>query len=232
MNMEKYLVTVAGGKGTRMGAGIPKQFIRLGSKPILHLTIEKFVKAVPGLKVITVLPEGNIEEWKKYCYDSNFIVPQTLVAGGITRFHSVRNALEKVPDGALVAIHDGVRPLVSATLINRLFELASEYGGAVPVLPQFDTIKVLGPEDENGLRVEDEHAVADRSILFGAQTPQTFKSELIRQAYSRPYDTAFTDDASVARSYGLKVVYTRGERSNIKITTPEDLAIAEAFMSI
>ena len=221
---------VAGGRGTRMGASCPKQFLQLDGKAILQLTIERFLSADESLKVITVLPKDYIEEWKSYCYDSSFVCPQTLVEGGITRFHSVRNALSKVPDGSIVAIHDGVRPLISRECIKSLFDLAEKYEGVIPVLPCTDTIKVLGKEDECGLRRSDASAKADRSVLFGAQTPQIFHSEIIRKAYSCAYDTSFTDDASVAEAYGIDVVYAKGERTNIKITTPEDLVSLEALV--
>jgi len=230
MEKEIYLVVVAGGKGTRMGYSQPKQFLRISGKAILQLTIEKFLRALPELKVVTVLPKDYIEGWKQYCYESNFIVPQTLVEGGITRFHSVRNALVKIPDGAVVAVHDGVRPMISEQHIRDLFNLAMDRQGVVPVLPCVDTIKVLGAEDENGLRKEEPNLRADRSVLFAAQTPQLFQSSLLKKAYACPYDTSFTDDASVAMSYGLEVSYTKGERSNIKITTPDDLRFAKALM--
>ena len=113
MGRKKYLIVMAAGSGTRMGAEKPKQFIELGGKAVLQMTIEKFLKACPGIKVVTVLPEAHMEYWKEYCIERNFSCPQTLVKGGITRFHSVQNALSKVPEGALVAVHVGVRPLIS-----------------------------------------------------------------------------------------------------------------------
>ena len=113
MERKKYVVIMAAGSGTRMGGDLPKQFMEIGAKAILRRTIEAFVKACPGITVVTVLPEVHMEYWRDYCIKSNFICPQIIVKGGITRFHSVRNALSKVPDGALVAVHDGVRPFVT-----------------------------------------------------------------------------------------------------------------------
>lgn len=220
MERKKYLVVVAGGSGTRMGASCPKQFLHLGGKAILQVTIEKFVSAVPDLKVITVLPKSHIDEWKNYCYENNFVCPQTLVAGGITRFHSVRNGLEKVPDGALVAIHDGVRPLISKDLIISLFDAADKFGAVTPSVPVTDTIKTLDAKP------------VDRSTLQAVQTPQVFYSETLKSAYNQPFDTMFTDDASVLEAAGGHVEYVKGERSNIKITTPDDLLLAEAFLSL
>lgn len=215
-----------------MGSDCPKQFLEICGKAILRVTIEKFVSADPSTKVIVVLPKDHISTWKSYCRDSNFFVGQTLVEGGMTRFHSVKNGLAKVPDGALVAIHDGVRPLLSTALINQLFELGEQYPAVIPVFPCVDTIKVLGEPDSSGIRHEKEGAKADRSELFCGQTPQIFQSEKIRAAYSLPFDMSFTDDAAVAGAYGIPLSYTKGEKFNLKITTPEDLLLAEAIMNI
>lgn len=220
MERKRYLVVMAGGSGTRMGASCPKQFLSLKGKAILQLTIEKFISAVPGIHVITVLPSGSIEWWKQYCYDHDFLCKQTLVAGGMTRFHSVRNGLSKVPEGALVAVHDAVRPLLSAKLINRLFEEADKNGSAVPVVSVVDTVKTR------------DAGFVDRSSLMAVQTPQIFRSETLKEAYNLPYDTKFTDDASVLESAGHVVNYTEGERFNLKLTTPDDLLLAEAILSL
>ena len=226
---------MAGGSGTRMGASKPKQFLELGGKAILRRTIEVFIEACPGINVITVLPDEHISYWKDYCYRSNFICPQVLVKGGITRFHSVRNALDKVPEGALVAIHDGVRPLLSTDLVCRLFEAAESSPGVIPVIPCVDTMKVLQKkvwDDGSETYAAIPGQSADRSVLFGAQTPQVFHSETIKAAYRQAYDLAFTDDASVFEKYGKSLSYQIGERLNIKITTQEDLVLAEAVLSL
>lgn len=235
MDRKRYVVIVAGGSGTRMGATKPKQFLELGGKAILRRTMEVFLEACPDINVITVLPEEHMDYWKNYCYRHNFICPQLLVKGGITRFHSVRNALEKVPDGALVAIHDGVRPLLSPELVCRLFDVAGTAPGAIPVLPCIDTMKVLHKkvwEDGSETYSAIPGCSADRSVLYGAQTPQVFQSESIKEAYRQAYDTAFTDDASVFEKYGKSLSYIIGERLNIKITTQEDLTLAEAVLSV
>lgn len=232
MPKERFLIVVAGGKGTRMQASCPKQFLRLEGKTVLQMTIERFLEAVPGIRVIVVLPKEHVETWKEICYEDNFICPQILIAGGITRYHSVKNALARLPQGALAAVHDGVRPLLSKELIRRLFELAEQKGSAVPVLPCTDTIKVLGAPDADGIRLPLDGSKADRSVLFGAQTPQIFSSEILHRAYAQPFDTSFTDDASVVESAGFTVCYAEGERNNIKLTTPEDLALARAIISL
>lgn len=230
MDRKKYLIVMAAGSGTRMGAQVPKQFLELGGKAILRRTIEVFLEACPGISVITVLPEAHIPYWRNYCLEHNFICPQVIVKGGITRFHSVRNALSKVPDGALAAVHDGVRPLVSPGLVRKMFAEAEEKGALIPVVPCVDTMKVLEKNGDELVPVAGR--TVDRSVLFGAQTPQVFHSELLKAAYSLPYDTSFTDDASVVERYGKNLSYMMGERFNIKITTQEDLVLAKAILTL
>ena len=230
MERKKYVIIMAAGSGTRMGSELPKQFIELGGKPILQMTMETFVKACPDVTVITVLPEAHMSYWRSLCLQRNFTCPQILVKGGITRFHSVRNALAKVPEGALVAVHDGVRPLVSVDLVRDMFVKAEEVPALIPVVPCVDTMKVL--EKKDGVLATVPGAHVDRSVLFGAQTPQIFHSEVLKEAYSLAYDTAFTDDASVVEQYGKNLSYVMGERFNIKITTQDDLLLARAILSL
>lgn len=226
MQRRKFVIIMAAGSGSRMGAQLPKQFLELGGKAILQRTMEVFLKACEDISVVTVLPKEHIGYWKDYCLRRNFTCPQILVAGGITRFHSVRNALERIPEGAVVAVHDGVRPLVSEGLVRELFAKAEDDAAIIPVVPCVDTMKVL--ENRDGLLKTIEGASADRSVLYGAQTPQIFHSEIIKKAYSMAYDTSFTDDASVVEKAGTRITYIPGERLNIKITTQEDLILAEA----
>lgn len=230
MERKKFVIIMAAGSGTRMGAQMPKQFLELDGKAILQKTIEVFQEACPGISVITVLPQDHISYWRQYCLDRNFICPQILVPGGITRFHSVRNALDRVPDGAVVAVHDGVRPLLSPGLVRDIFKAAETQQAVIPVIPCVDTIKVL--ESKEGRLEAVPGAKADRSVLYGAQTPQVFHSEVIKEAYSMAYDTAFTDDASVLEKYGKSLSFVMGERLNIKITTQDDLLLARAVMSL
>ena len=221
---------MAAGSGTRMGSEMPKQFIELSGKAVLQMTIEKFQKAYPDIKVVTVLPEAHLDYWRDYCLKRNFLCPQVLVKGGITRFHSVQNALSRIPDGALVAVHDGVRPLLSVDFIRECFEKAETVPALIPVLPCVDTMKVLYRKDNELVTAEGQ--TVDRSVLYGAQTPQIFHSEVIKNAYRQAFDTAFTDDASVVLKDGKNLSYLIGERFNIKLTTQDDLVLANAILSL
>lgn len=223
MHRNTYGIFVAGGTGTRMGGELPKQFIELEGRPILQRTIERFLEAEPDLKVITVLPRTHFRTWKDLCAVHSFHCPQTLAAGGLTRFHSVQNALRKVPDGAIVAIHDGVRPLISADLVRRMLDRMQEGGcrALLPVVPVVDTLRSTDPDLPD----------PDRSRTVAVQTPQIFLSEDIKAAYTQAYDLSFTDDASVAAHKGIPLTFEPGERFNLKITTPEDLVFAEAILT-
>ncbi|MBR5904954.1 MAG: 2-C-methyl-D-erythritol 4-phosphate cytidylyltransferase [Bacteroidales bacterium] len=220
MSRPVYAVFVAGGSGTRMGSELPKQFIELEGTPILQRSIERFLDACNGAHVITVLPEKYIPLWSEMCLKRGVTFSQTVVKGGMTRFHSVQNALAKVPDGAIVAIHDGVRPLFTEALIRGMLERMEECRALIPVVPVVDTLRP----------VREGVAVPDRSLICAVQTPQMFRSELLKEAYRQPYDPSFTDDASVAERAGIHVETTPGERFNLKITTPEDLILARAII--
>jgi len=222
MNKKIYGIFVAGGSGVRMGSSTPKQFLEIGSRPILQLTIEKFIKAFPQINVITVLPKQFFDFWKESCIKHSLDYPQTLVEGGLTRFHSVKNALSKVPDGAIVFIHDGVRPLVSVEFLCSLLEQMEDNRALVPSLPVTDTLK------SKNQTLPD----PDRSAILAVQTPQVFLSEDIKQAYNLAYNTLFTDDASVAKAAKIPLNFVEGERFNIKITTPEDLMLAKLLMGV
>lgn len=222
MERKIHAVFVAGGSGSRMGSDLPKQFLPLGGLPVLVRTISRFVEAWPDARVITVLPAHHFDTWKELCIKHEFNVPQTLVAGGLTRFHSVRNALDKVPDGAVVSIHDGVRPLISRDLLLAMADRIQTVPALVPVVPVVDTLRSVDPSVP----------APDRSKTVAVQTPQMFWSELIKAAYDQAYDLSFTDDASVAEKAKIPLSFIEGERFNIKITTPEDMVLAEAVMSL
>ena len=221
MGKDKYAIILAGGSGTRMGGAVPKQFIRVDRKTLLQRSIERFVEAEPGIRIVTVLPKAHFVTWKRLCAEESFECPQLLVEGGMNRFLSVRNALAKVPDGALVAIHDGVRPFVGVELIREMFSRMDGCRALIPVLPVSDTLR------STDASVPD----PDRSRTVAVQTPQVFASEDIKRAYAQPYNPTFTDDASVASRLGTVVEMIPGEKFNIKVTTPEDLVFAEAILS-
>ncbi|MCR4824395.1 MAG: 2-C-methyl-D-erythritol 4-phosphate cytidylyltransferase [Bacteroidales bacterium] len=223
MRKKIYGIFVAGGNGTRMGGELPKQFMLLDGRPILQCTIERFLEAAPEMKIITVLPRGHFETWKDLCAIHSFHCPQTLVAGGLTRFHSVQNALRKVPDGAIVSIHDGVRPLLTAKLVRRMLDRMEDEDcrALLPVVPVVDTLRSRDPGTPD----------PDRSKVVAVQTPQIFRSEDLKEAYTQAYDLLFTDDASVVARKGIPLTFEEGERFNLKITTPEDLVLAEAILT-
>lgn len=230
MDRKFYAVIVAAGSGLRLGSSVPKQFLDLDGKPVLRRTMEQFLAAVPDVRLVVVLPRDWEDYWKQQCIESNFNVPQVLSRGGLTRFHSVQAALAKVPDGAVVAVHDGVRPLVSPALIRRMLEMMEERHALIPVTPVADTLKVLRKEGEELLPVEGR--ILDRSEVYAAQTPQMFRSEDLKAAYTQPYDLSFTDDASVAASYGIPLSFVEGERYNLKITTVQDLEAARKLVDL
>ncbi len=222
MERKKYLVVMAAGHGARMGSALPKQFIELAGRPILQRTIECFVRAVPDIKVVTVLPKEYMQGWKDLCTRNNFYYPQILVEGGITRFHSVRNALKKVPDGAVVAIQDGVRPLLTPELAARMFERMESCRALIPVLPSIDTLKVV----ENGVIA----GTPDRNVFWNAQTPQVFRTGIYRRAHAAALSDGFvgTDDSSLIERLGGRVLVVEGPRDNLKLTVPEDYELLEA----
>ena len=228
MDRKFYAVIVAAGSGVRLGSSVPKQFLDLGGVPVLRRTMERFVEAVPEVHLVVVLPRDWEDYWKQQCLESNFNVPQILSRGGLTRFHSVQAALARVPDGAVVAVHDGVRPLVSPVLIRRMLEMMEERRALIPVTPVADTLKVLRKEGEELVSVEGRSV--DRAEVYAAQTPQMFLSEDLKAAYTQPYDPSFTDDASVAAGYGIPLSFVEGERYNLKITTVQDLEVARKLV--
>lgn len=219
--MKKFAVIVAGGSGTRMGSKIPKQFLELSGKPVLMRTLEVFHAFDPECKLILGLPERQITYWIDLCKKHSFLIEHQIVSGGETRFHSVKKGLAEVDDEGLVFVHDGVRPLVSLQTLERCYDSALTNGNAIPVLSVNESLR----------KKEGNHTVSvDRSLFFSVQTPQTFQSVQILSAYHQGYDPAFTDDASVAEKAGFSIFMVDGNRENIKITTPEDLIAAEAFL--
>jgi 4-diphosphocytidyl-2-methyl-D-erithritol synthase len=232
MDKKIYAIVTAGGSGIRMGGNIAKQFIELGGSPILLRTIEQLVNFCPDIEIILVINSEYKEFWKSYCLNNNILIRHTLVSGGITRFHSVKNAMKYIPDDAIVCIHDGVRPFINKELLNRLFEydfLAKGYDGLIPVLPSVDSVREKIFDGSNNMV---DTQVVDRDKFLFVQTPQLFGSSQLKKAYTQPFSPDFTDDASVMEKAGYKIAVCEGSRFNIKITTSEDLKIGESYLSL
>jgi 2-C-methyl-D-erythritol 4-phosphate cytidylyltransferase len=221
--MNFYALIVAGGYGKRMGTAIPKQFLELAGKPVLMQTIERFRSFDISVRIIIVLPEDQFEYWEELQKKYSFTVPGIVVKGGSERFYSVKNGLDKVEDNSLVAIHDGVRPLVSTETIKRCFDAAQKFGNAVPVISPADSVRMI---------TEQGNIPVNRQYLRIIQTPQVFNSKLIKKAYLLDYSPDVTDDAMLLEKTGETIHLVEGNRENIKITNPGDLTIAEALFNI
>ena len=219
--MKKFVIIVAGGSGNRMGTEIPKQLLELCGKPILMHTIQVFHDFDPESRIILVLPEDQQQFWKELCMKHSFSIFHRVISGGKTRFHSVKNGLSQIDGEGIVFIHDGVRPLVSQETIEKCNQMAQKNGNAIPVLSVNESLR-----KQEG----DQNISVDRSQYFSVQTPQTFRSGQILEAYKQDFDPAVTDDASVAEKAGFPIFMVEGNRENIKITTPIDLIVAEALL--
>ncbi|MFN3839314.1 MAG: 2-C-methyl-D-erythritol 4-phosphate cytidylyltransferase [Cyclobacteriaceae bacterium] len=222
MNNKEYALIVAGGKGTRIKSKVPKQFLDVGGIPVLMRTINAFFEYSPTITVVVVIPEDDFSIWNELCDLHQYTKPVTLQPGGETRFQSVKKGLEKIEGDGLVAIHDGVRPLVSANIIAASFRLAAVHGSAVASVRLKESIRMTDQDTTRAM---------DRSKFRLIQTPQTFRVSLIKQAYQLKEDVALTDDASVAERAGHTISLFEGSYENIKITTAEDLVIAEALVA-
>ena len=219
--MKNCCIIVAGGSGSRMGAEIPKQFLQIGGIPILMHTIQNFYDFDKSLKLILVLPAEEILNWNELCHQHHFEIQHQVIAGGETRFQSVKNGLSLATECKLIAVHDGVRPLVSHDTLTRCFSCAAEKGTAIPVLPANESVR-------EGSMIES--VPVDRSRFFLVQTPQVFKASILQKSYNQNFIPEFTDDASVVEHDGITVQLVMGNRENIKITFPEDLKIAELLL--
>lgn len=217
----RTVIIVAGGKGERMQRSVPKQFLTLHRQPVLMHTLRCFYNFNPAMKIIVVIPEAQVERWAQLCLDQHFEVPHSIVAGGSSRFDSVKNGLAVAPNSGLIGIHDGVRPLVSAETIGVCFQKAAESGAAIPVTDAVESIRQLTPQGS---------IAVDRTQFKLVQTPQVFEAQLIKKAYQQNASPLFTDDASVVEAYGHRVDLVPGNPENIKITTPGDLVIARTLL--
>ena len=215
------VILVAGGSGSRMNNGIPKQFLLVSGLPVLMRSIKAFYQFNPAILIILALPESFQSYWAELCEKYNFRIQHKVVNGGTSRFYSVRNSLEIVPDNYLVAIHDGVRPLVSQKTISRAFREAETSGNAIPVIPVCESIRKVE---------EGKNEPVPRDNLRIVQTPQVFAAKAIKKAYASVKNDDYTDDACVFETTGGKLNLVEGNPENIKITQPSDLLIAEAIL--
>ena len=215
------VIITAGGIGKRMGASVPKQFLLLQNLPVLMHTIQRFYDFDPALQLIVTLPSEHFNSWEKLCEDYRFEIKHELSVGGIERYDSIKTALS-LASGDIIAVHDGVRPLVSFDTIRRCFNSCQTYGNAVPVIKISESVRQLS---------NDENSVIPRDTLRIIQTPQCFRQDILRQAYSIQIPSNTTDDASLVEKCGIKINLMEGNEENIKITNPFDLKIAEHILS-
>lgn len=219
--MQRSTIIVAGGSGKRLGGPVPKQFQTVKGRPLLMWTLDAFHHFDPDMALIVVLPREHFDIWKALCMGHRFFIPHEVVAGGEQRWHSVKAGLDTVRGDGLVAVHDGVRPLVSAGLIARCFDAAEASAAAIPVVPVVPSIRETTPDGSRAL---------DRSRLLAVQTPQCFHADLLRKAFEQPYDPAFTDEAALVERMGVKVALVEGEENNIKVTTAMDMRLVELVL--
>jgi len=220
--MKRFVIIVAGGSGQRMESSIPKQFLKINKDIILMKSIRVFYEYDSSIEIIVALPENQISQWKDLCNEYKFTINHAIVKGGQTRYHSVKNALEKAGSSGIIAVHDGVRPLVSQTTIDMVFEIASINGNAIPYIDIVDSVRLV----DSG-----SNKTVDRNKYKLIQTPQAFDCRIIKGAYEQEWEEFFTDDASIVEKSGTEINLVPGNIENIKITTKIDLKIAETFCS-
>ena len=220
--MLKYAIIVAGGTGTRIGGTLPKQFMLLKDKPVLYYTLKVFLESYDDMQVVLVLPVEYMDMGQEIIdayFDKDRI---RITAGGDSRFQSVKNGLQLVEGEAIIFVHDGVRCLLTKQLIHACYTKAIETGSAIPVIASKDSVRLLTEEGNDAV---------DRNQVMLVQTPQTFNRKILLPAFQIDYKDKFTDEATVVEAYGLKVSLVEGEETNIKITSPVDMIIAESLLS-
>jgi len=218
-----YAIIVAGGSGTRMNSALPKQFLLLNGLPVLMHTLNAFYNCASSPQIILVLHNDYHEYWKGLCTKHIFTIPHQLVKGGENRFHSVKNGLTIIEDeNSIVAIHDAVRPLTPVLIIDHSYTYAAKNGNAIVAVKSRDSVRQMKGDHSVSLLRED---------IYLIQTPQTFQFAQLKKAYQQDFDTKFTDDASVVESADMAINLVEGSYENIKITFPEDIAIAETILN-
>lgn len=215
------VIIVAAGTGSRYGAALPKQFCLLDGRPVLMHTVDGLRRALPEADFVLVLSASMTDYWQELCHAAGFAA-LPVVAGGVTRWESVRNALPAVADSDIVLVHDGARPVVEAAMVARVVDGVVSAGAAIPVVPVTDSLRC---------RTADGTEAVDRSRFVAVQTPQGFDTSVLAAAYAQPFSPAFTDDASVVEAYGHSVTMVDGDVHNIKITNPGDIDVARIYMA-
>ena len=222
MDLKKIAIVVAGGTGQRMGSVVPKQFLEIEHKAILTHTIDQFVAAFSDIELVVVLPEAYLKQGQEVLSKSKYKNTISYVAGGDTRFQSVKNGLSTITAPSIVFVHDAVRCLLTPALIQRCYQQAFDKGSAIPSVTATDTVRLMQGEA---------HQLLDRENIMLIQTPQTFRSDILLKAFEQKYQASFTDDANVVEASGVPVYLVDGEYENIKITRPLDLAIANYILA-
>jgi 2-C-methyl-D-erythritol 4-phosphate cytidylyltransferase len=222
LTSKHYAIIVAGGSGSRMHSVVPKQFLLLNGLPVLMHTIKAFHSCQTQPQIIVVLPADSHDYWNALCLEHNFDISHQLISGGETRFHSVKNGIGLIDDeNTIIAVHDAVRPLVTKEIIDESYQCAEQYGNAIVAIKSRDSVR----------QIKDNRSVSlIRDEIYLIQTPQTFQSAQLKKAYQLPYQVDFTDDASVVEQTGVNINLINGSYQNIKITFPEDIAIAEFLL--
>ena len=219
--MSKFsIIITAGGIGKRMGASLPKQFIQIKEKPILMYTIEQFYHYDPKSQLVLTLPEEWRSYWEELIEENDFRIPHRVVSGGAERYDSIKNAL-KYCHGEFIAVHDGVRPLVTVETIKSCFNSVLKKDAVIPIMPVKESLRI---------KIKDGTEAVDRSLFYNVQTPQCFKKEVLFKAYEQPFDQSITDDACLVELSGVKIHTVAGNDENIKITNLTDLALAEHLL--
>ncbi len=226
MDKNLSVIIVAGGSGQRMQSNIPKQFLILGNEPVLMHTIRRFALFEPTEEIIVVLPASQLSTWEELCYTYHFNIKHTPVIGGNNRFESVRAGLKICnSNNEYIAVHDGVRPLISEELLLRTYNHAISYGNAVPAIAVTDTLRYLNPSEQGG------NKSVNRTLFRAIQTPQIFQTKSLQAAYKQPFQSHFTDDSSVLEQWGTTIHLSEGDYNNIKLTNPLDLIIARHLLN-
>lgn len=225
MNKQRFIIILAGGIGVRFGSSLGKQYTKIGGRPIIVWTIERYLRLFPVEHIIVVINKGHLLLWKGLLNDYQHLRPIQTVIGGEQRFHSVQNALAYIScaEDDVIGVHDGIRPFVSIATIKNAYASAEVHGSGVPVFDSVNTLRIKQGSKNNAI---------DRATIKEVQNPQVFKSAILKQAYQQPYEPLFLDDATIVEANGNNIHLCQGNYENIKITHPQDIYIADGLLSL